>query len=383
MAGTSPHDIQKSAVAKNNDFAFNFFRSVSQSEKQKGKSTVVSPLSVTYVLGMLNTGATGNTSREITTLLGFNNSDSKSINELCQQLINGAPTVDEYVKVGLANCVVVDNKVALLSEYQKEVTDYYNAEAATVPFGTKEAVDFVNNWSSQHTEGLIPQLVENLDGVMALINAVYINAPWTEPFHTLNTVNEKFTKEDGNDVTVPMMHGKHLASTSYAKTNDYEALRMAYGTNNNWAMYVLLPSKGKSVDDVISKLTSESWAETLRGMAGRAVEVKLPKFKTELDLNLNKILSQMGAPSMFNPLQELTLISSNYKDLYVSMVKQKATIEVKEEGTEAAAVTIMGMVGDSGETITYYPFFVDRPFVYLIQEASSGAIFFIGTYRGN
>ena len=85
----------------------------------------------------------------------------------------------------------------------------------------------------------------------------------------------------------------------------------------------------------------------------------------------------------FCVLLELTLISSNYKDLYVSMVKQKATIEVKEEGTEAAAVTIMGMLGDNGETITYYPFFVDRSFVYLIQEASSGAIFFIGTYRGN
>ena len=88
---------------------------------------------------------------------------------------------------------------------------------------------------------------------------------------------------------------------------------------------------------------------------------------------------------MFLPRQKVTGISSNFKDLFVSMVLQKACIEVSEEGTEGAAATVIGWAmanGNDTGTTSFPEFHATRPFVYLIQEMSSGAIFFIGTYYG-
>lgn len=378
-------DAQKIAVGKNNEFAFNFFRAISQSKDLKGKSSVVSPISLTYVLGMLNAGATGQTSQEITSLLGFSGEDAQSINELCRQLIDEAPKVDESVQLGLANCVAIDNSVSLESQYLKDMDDYYKAKVASVNFGTQEAVDFVNGWSNEHTEGVIPEIVKSLDGVMALMNAVYINAPWKERFFNQNTRNEKFTAESGKEQTLPMMHGTMNYCGAYSETSDFEAARLPYGMgtgDNGWSMYVLLPKKGKTVDGVLSSLTCDVWADVVKGMVFSPMKVTLPHFKTEVDMDLKEVLSAMGVPSIFLPKMELTGISTNYKDLTVSQVKQKVAIEVKEEGTEASAVTMMGLAGSNGREPKYVDFVCDHPFVYLIQEASSGAVFFIGTYRG-
>lgn len=372
---------QKQAVENNNDFAFNFFRAVSSDKVNKEKGVVVSPLSLTYALGMLNMGATGQTSNEITAMLGFAKEGSDGINALCRQLIEQAPAVDEAVLLKLADMVATDSMVPLASKYQQDVEQNYQAKSVSLDFSSPDAVKYINDWCCQQTEGKIPSIVEDLSGTqLALLNAVYFSAPWSGKFNSAETREEKFTKENGTQVMLPMMHREGPAF--YEQGDVYTTLGLPYGNGKNWTMFVLLPNEGKSVADVIASLNSGSWKRTTEKIAlgGIYIDVKLPRFKTETSMNLNQTLAQMGATSMFVPRGELANMTKDGQDLSVGSVIQRSTIEVSEEGTEAAAITVIRMEQSSADGDAKLSFHATRPFIYLIQEQTSGAIFFIGSF---
>ena len=387
-------DSQKEAVIRNNDFTFNFYRALSKTDGLKGKSNVVSPLSLTYVLGMLNTGATGQTSSEILKLLGYGDNDSQALNDLCKELIDNAPIVDESVKLRLADLVATasNQSITLADDYSKTVKDYYDGEAVSLDFTSQAAVDFINGWCSEKTEGMIPSIIgkDNLAAsLLVLLNTVYFNAPWTHPFDKAETIDMKFTREDGVKVTLPMMH--RVGAVCLGDESAYQVLGLSYGEGQRWTMYILLPHEGKTVDDVLAGLSSKRLEEYARHTSLYVesgfeidVDVLLPRFKSESSNLLNDVIAGMGAPSMFKPMNEFTGMSPQAKDLFVGIIKQNAAIEVSEAGTEAAAATIAMMYDSTGEHTSYTKptFHADHPFVYLIQEASSGAVFFIGTYQG-
>ena len=387
-------DSQKEAVIRNNDFTFNFYRALSKTDGLKGKSNVVSPLSLTYVLGMLNAGATGQTSSEILKLLGYGENDGQALNDLCKELIDNAPIVDESVKLRLADLVATasNQSITLADDYSKTVKDYYDGEAVSLDFTSQAAVDFINGWCSEKTEGMIPSIIgkDNLAAsLLVLLNTVYFNAPWTHPFDKAETIDMKFTREDGVKVTLPMMH--RVGAVCLGDESAYQVLGLSYGEGQRWTMYILLPHEGKTVDDVLAGLSSKRLEEYARHTSLYVesgfeidVDVLLPRFKSESSNLLNDVIAGMGAPSMFKPMNEFTGMSPQAKDLFVGIIKQNAAIEVSEAGTEAAAATIAMMYDSTGEHTSYTKttFHADHPFVYLIQEASSGAVFFIGTYQG-
>ena len=149
-------------------------------------------------------------------------------------------------------------------------------------------------------------------------------------------------------------------------------------------MYVLLPSEGKTVDDVVKALSNDYWEKNIPSR-GAIVDLKLPRFTTNSDIILNGLISQLGAPSMFDSKKaNFTGISKNYKELFVSMMKQKAAIEISEEGTKTSAVTVAVMDASNGPTeYEKADFHANRPFVYLIQEWDTKAVFFIGSFQGD
>ena len=386
-------DSQKEAVTRNNDFTFNFYRALSKTDGLKGKSNVVSPLSLTYVLGMLNAGATGQTSSEILNLLGYGDNDSQALNDLCKELIDNAPIVDESVKLRLADLVATasNQSITLADDYSKTVKDYYDGEAVSLDFTSQAAVDFINGWCSEKTEGMIPSIVskDNLAAsLLVLLNTVYFNAPWTHPFDEAETIEMNFTREDGVKVTLPMMHRED--AVYLGSENACQVLGLSYGEGQRWTMYILLPYEGKTVDDVLAGLSAkrlerfaESTSKFVENGKSTAVDVLLPRFKSESSNLLNEMIAGMGAPSMFKPMNEFTGMSPQAKDLFVGIIKQNASIEVSEAGTEAAAATVVAMLTSDGiHTGSVPTFHANHPFVYLIQEASSGAVFFIGTYHG-
>ena len=373
---------QRAFTQKNNDFSFNLFRAICNAE-EAGKSVIASPLSVTFLMGMLNDGADGKTAEEIANVLGFGNGDKIAINAYCKALIDQAPVQDPRVKLQIANIVAANQGIELEDVFQQDMQNYYDAEVTSLDFGQESSLDYLNGWCNKKTNGMIPEIIDGLsaEDKMVLMNAIYFKATWQYYFEKKNTRNEPFTTASGSKKDVPMMQRKALLS--YGKNDVYSAIHLPYSTGL-WNMDILLPNEGKTVDDIINSLSASTWNPS-HFYQTTTVNIKLPRFRTESDIELNKIISDMGAPSMFSAADaDFSLISKNEKNLWVGLMKHKAAIDVNEEGAEASGATAAMLVGGVG-TVEFKEanFHADHPFVYVISEMTSGAIFFIGSYLGD
>ena len=372
----------------NNDFACNLFRTIYK-KKKDNSSIIVSPISVSYLLGMLNEGADGQTRQQVTDVLGLGGS-VEEINEYFKKMINESPYVDTTVTVKTANCINFIAGYKLIPQYQADMQNYYNAQVGSIGSNPSDIVEKINNWCKTHTDGMIPELIKkedlNPNLVMCLLNAICFKASWTKKFDPEETRIMNFTKRGGKTVKRKMIH--HKIKAAYGKNDLCEMLRLPYGYGS-YSMYVLLPNKGKTVDDIIQNLSAEKLEQQRkRDMTFCEVDILLPRFTTESETQLVNVLSAMGMPRAFGDGAEFpNMIQGHEKDLYVSMMKQKAKIEVVEEGTKAAAATIAEMVTLSASLNEKRPrsvnFHATRPFVYYIIERESGAIFFMGTYCGD
>ena len=186
---------QRAFVKKNNDFTFNFYRTLHTSQQEK-KSNITSPLSVTYVMGMLNDGATGKTSEEITNVLGFGDGDKTTLNAYCQALIKQAPLADPNVTLEMADIVAADDDVVFEERYKKDMQDYYEAEVTSLDFADPATLDYLNGWCNEKSHGMIPKIIDELspEALLVLMNAIYFKASWTEKFDENDTKEETFTK---------------------------------------------------------------------------------------------------------------------------------------------------------------------------------------------
>ena len=166
--------------------------------------------------------------------------------------------------------------------------------------------------------------------------------------------------------------------------SDFYTLLLPYGSGDKWSMTIFLPKEGKTVRDVINSLNMSKWFPYHYGSASPVnVDIKLPRFEGSYKADVKSALQKMGVESVFDADKaDLSSISKN-KNLYVSKMEQTAAIEVNEEGTKASAVTVAELgdtdVGIIGDKVYFH---ANTPFVYMIREASSGAVFFIGTYQG-
>ena len=379
---------QYQLIEKNNDFSFNLFRTINELDKEK-KSNFLSPISVTYLLSMLNDGAAGNSSKEIMTMLGFGDSDAKSINELCKVMIEGAPKVDPNVYVDISSYIAANSHkgVTLETMFQKDMEAYYRAEAASLDFSSPDALKTINGWCYKKTDGKIEKILDELDAdaLLVLMNAVNFKATWVRKFDEKNTQTETFTKDDGKTVQIPMMHQEALIL--YGSNSTYSRILLPFGgTNALWYMHILLPNEGKTVDDVLNTLNAKDWRENWWNTDVYQMDIKIPRFTTTARNDLVPSIKKLGAPSIFDPKKaDFSKMCSNYKDIYVNELLQKAAIDVNEKGSEAVAVTLAPMAATASGIDPKWKkgyFYCDTPFVYLIEEESTGAIFFIGTFRG-
>ena len=375
----------------NNAFTLNFFQSLNG--KMKTRSIVCSPLSITYVLSMVNDGATGTTEQELEQTLGFHKGGIQAVNDYCKNLIDNLPRVDEKVQLNIANAIFVNDKYQLKKLFQQDMANYYDAKAEALDFSSPSTLDRINGWCDEKTRGMIPTILERVDPrtVSYLLNAIYFKADWASMFEKNETREEVFTTPDG-ETRVPLMHQN--VYMNYLRNDQYAAVSIPYG-NGQWMMTVMLPEDGKITDDVISSLAASGWStdflkNPLREARRYAVDLKLPRFETAFDTDdaggLIELLKGMGIRRAFDGNSaEIPNMCEN-GNLYISMMKQKAKIKVNEEGSEAAAVTIAGVDFTSAVADTQEPpkatFHANRPFVYVIHEQSSGVILFVGKFMG-
>ena len=371
---STPTAPQGKMADNNNDFACKLFRTINE---QKKGSSIVSPISVSYVLGMLNEGADGETRQQITDVLGLGGS-VQEINEYFKKMMDEAQSVDPSVTLKNANCIYFKLGMSINPKFKADMQNYYDANVEAINFNSSSIVNKINNWCKTHTDGMIPELLKkgelHPNRRMYLLNAVYFKASWADQFDPMSTRDLDFITLDGKTVKRPMM--QHHGMADYGKNDLCKMLCLPYGIKA-YSMVVLLPNEGKTTVDIIRNLSAQKLKEWQSQMRTEEVDVLMPRFTTESETHLEDILSSMGMPLAFGGDAEFPNMIQK-EGLYVSMMKQKAKIEVNEEGTKAAAVTVEE---DVAIGVNFYKYFyATRPFVYYNMEKNTGTIYFMGTY---
>ncbi|MBR5385704.1 MAG: serpin family protein, partial [Bacteroidales bacterium] len=331
----------------------------------------------------VNNGAVGQTQKEIYETLGYGEGSVDGLNDFCRTMMEQSSAVDPSTTLEIANAAVV-NKLypGLKDSFTNKVKSVYGAEVMYKDFAKEDIKKLINDWCDRKTHGMIPELLKEpvgADSYAHFLNAVYFKGIWASKFRKEDTKKESFTCEDGSKTTVKMMHQKDRF--------DYggipglcSAVGLPYG-NGAYLMTLLLPAEGKSLSDLVNGLDADTWSRL--HMSGVEVDVKIPSFETEYFVSLKNVLKGMGIVTAFSGDADFSSMSSA-SGLYISDVLHKAKIKVDEDGTEAAAVT--DIVVDGALAPGYTPptreFHADRPFLYVITEISTGAIFFIGQYTG-
>lgn len=367
---------QRATINKGNDFAVNLFKT--QIDMQ---SKVISPLSVSYLMGMLANGADGDTQKEILASLGVSDVTLQTLNESYRALLNSTATADKQTTINIANYIAVDKHFSLKSDFRNTVGKMYDAGVESLDFSSSKAVDKINQWCSKQTNGMIPKIIDQLSAsdVAVLMNAIYFEGTWETPFEKELTKEENFRGYTRDIKRIQMMHQED--NFSYLNNNTFEAVTLPYG-NRTYNMTVLLPKEGVSIEEMMKQLDAQKIGSLYRDMEKCVVDLKLPKFTTSTEVVLNDAISKLGAPSIFTGAANFKNMSD--ASIFISKMLQKAKIEVSEEGTKAAAITagMVAMTALNPDEPRHVKFHANRPFVYIITERQTGAIFFIGQYLG-
>ena len=371
-------DAQYDLVKRNNQFALNLF-----SEVKGLGSSVISPMSVTYLMAMLANGAEASTREEIMATIGAKDFDINEMNAFYAYLMQRAKTADKHTTLNIANYIALNKEFQLKKKYASTIADSYKGAVEALDFNNPESTKRINGWCSEHTDNMIPSIIDQVEpsAVAYIMNAIYFNGTWADKFDKNNTKKEQFNGYTRDIKYVDMMHRN--AKYYYTSNDVYSAVTLPYGSGT-YSMTVILPNEGKFIPDVTKALNAKSIASLRSNMDECIVDLKLPRFTTEMKFSLKDIIAKLGAPSMFDASRsDFSSFASG--NVYVSEMLQKAKIEVSEEGTKAAAVT-MGMVKltsirpDEPRRVDFH---CDHPFIYMIQDNYTGAILFMGQFTGS
>tara|TARA_R110002012_G_scaffold322033_1_gene553997 strand:- start:7708 stop:8916 length:1209 start_codon:yes stop_codon:yes gene_type:complete len=359
----------KAMIARNNDFAIDFFKTVAQNEDKL--NYMVSPISLSLALGMVHNGVAGETKNAFDATLG-NGFSLAEVNAFNQMLMASLRANSSGVSFDLANAIWAQNNFPIEPAFINTNKEFYMSEVANVDFQDPSTVSKINNWTSKNTNGKIDKLVDGFDAetVLFLANATYFKSDWQYKFDKDKTQLVLFFTSPETSKEVSMMNMQ--ANVLNYRSALFSAIVLPY-KENRFEMVVLLPNESITANEVIDNLNSEVWETIFTDARKEQLSIGLPRFKSSYENGLNDDLTDLGLGIMFTDAADLSKISKEAR-LRISRVLQKTFIEVNEEGTEAAAVTGIEVVNTSVPPA----FVVNRPFVYVIRERFTGTICFIG-----
>ena len=363
---------ERATIASSNRFAFDLFKSINT--RFADSNLFISPLSASFALGMTMNGAAGETFEGMRTGLRIEETDLSSINAAYRDLITLLLELDSSVEMRIGNAIWYRDGFAFHQAFFDTVSHYFNARVAGLDFDSPATVDRINAWVDTATAGKIPKVLDAIDRdlVMLLMNAIYFKGSWRSQFDPAHTQDAPFTLEGGGTHQSRMMHLKHVVAISTA--NGALAVDLPYG-RAAFTMTAILPPSGMDVDAFIASLDQATWNAIIDGLQHSTVDVYLPKFQMKWKDMLNADLIGMGMGRAFcESCADFSRMSP--AGLFISFVQQNTFVNVNEEGTEAAAVTTVGMGVTSAGPPPVIRF--DRPFVFVIRERLSGTILFMG-----
>ena len=380
-----------SLVAGNNAFATNLYQKI-RSTTPSFENIFFSPFSISIAIAMAYSGARGDTREEIENAMQFTlgQPDTEEyFKMLTKYLIDGAAA--RGITLAIANGLWVQESYPILEEFINTVTKSYAGEVESLDFKQKAVVsDTVNAWVSNNTNGRIDEIM-NPDYIsdstkLILTNAIYFLGKWVEQFDPKDTKPMPFYLDNGSQVETMMMY--QVEKLEYAECEQFQVLEMGYqkvstGTNSwdgkdyDMSMLLFLPRDGSTIADLEGWMTPEfitQWVEALRP---ELVKVYLPRFTMTCSYELKPILAQLGMKKAFTLSgADFTGISTQ-PGFFIEAVAHKAFVKVDEEGTEAAAVTMI-MSAPTGPPPQIFEFKADHSFLFLIRDKKTKTILFLG-----
>jgi serpin B len=366
---------EQTIIRNTNVFGFDLLGRVRG--RDAGPNVFLSPLSAGMALGMTMNGAAGETLVAMREGLRFGELTDTEVNESFRGLLDVLLDLDPRVGLRIGNSIWARQGIPFEQAFYGTADEYYDAEVQALDFADPAAVDVINAWARDATAGKIERVLNEIDPehIMFLLNAIWFKGQWTRQFDPADTRPAPFTRADGSTVNVPMMYlPEGPVRTIYREA--YQAVELPYG-GRAWSMVIALPGEGRTLDDLVSDLNETMWNDLVAGLDSAELEVRMPRFRLEYETLLNRPLQDMGMRIAFSRSADFTRLTplARVQAVCIHFVKQNTFVEVNEEGTQAAAVTTVGIGTDSAPL----PFNVDRPFLFAIRERLSGVVLFIGT----
>jgi serine protease inhibitor len=368
-------NLDPKLVTANTKFGFKLFSEINQRDKEENK--FISPSSIAIALAMTYNGAQGQTQKAMAKALELEGLTLQQINSSNAALKSLLENPDPQIQLTIANSLWANQKISFQPDFLQRNRDFYKAVVSNVDFSNPETVDIINGWVRENTKGKIDKIVEEItpDAAMFLINAIYFKGSWTNAFDPKLTTDSPFYLASGTEKKHPMM--SQQGEYRYLENNDFQAVSLPYGKDGKVSFYVFLPKEKSNLETFTKTLNAENWEKWMNQFSSRDGSVSLPRFKMDYEIELKDALTALGMGEAFTNKANFSGIGKN---LAISEVKHKTFVEVNEEGTEAAAVTSVGITVTSA-VVKPEPFkmVINRPFFTCIRDNQTGSILFMGS----
>ncbi|XP_077125882.1 serpin B3-like [Ranitomeya variabilis] len=366
-----------------NNFSCDLLKEIAKSEPNK--NIFYSPLSIATVLKMVMSGAGGNTKSQMEKVLHVSQ-ECSSLKECEEELKSEIKQLlsdqkGKKYELKIVSGIFGDKAFTFIDQYVQLLKNEYNAEVQTVDFKHNAETESqkINEWVKCLTNGKITNLYEkgslNESSVVALVNAIYFKGKWANKFNPTNTKEGTFHVNKNEKKTIQMM--SQSGKFKYLALPEFKSKALMLPYEEDLCMIIVLPDETDGIKELLSKATPDllaTWAQR-KNLREKEVDVMIPKFKLEEGYDVTSTLKTLGMTDIFQGNADLSGISST-KGLVLSSFVHKSSIDVDEEGTEAAAAT------GAGVSVTSLPkrepFTADHPFMFFLAKNSNFLIFFQG-----
>lgn len=369
-----PGGDQTNLTAANTAFGFDLFRQVFQG--QDSTNIFISPFSVSTVLQMIDNGAAGMTRQEMEHTLHTDVLSAGSVNPANNSLRRSLDSQTNVV-LELANAIWYDRGITLKPAFVAVNREFFDAELGSVDFASPQSSRTINDWAAEKTHGKITDIVQwpfQAATRLVLANAIYFKGKWEIPFDKKDTKLDVFHLTSGAEKQVPMMWRR--GQFEYQSGDGFQAVQLPYA-GRRLCMDVFLPDTNSNLSELLARFSTALERNKMRtGFLEREGTFALPRFKIQFDVKLNNALESLGMKRAFHG-GDFSAMSD--APLEISEVKQKSYIDVDEEGTEAAAVTV-GIMRETAMQRPMKPFemIADRPFFFIIEDTRTRSVLFMG-----
>ena len=365
-----PNEAAGNVARGANDFAFKL--SAEMIKSSGNDNFVCSPYSVWIPLAALVNATNEPAKLELLAALGAAGLGDEDINIAAARMLRSLTGGDSSQNpLKIASAIFIDQSVNLRQDFERVFADYYRGNAMNVDFGSPDAVVTVNQWASDHTDGLIPSIVKDFGSATAaaVANAIYFSDRWDWEFDPDETAEDAFFGPDGESTAFYML--REWIDLEYYEDERVQAMPLVFLQGGG--MMIILPKDGDA-NALLASMTADYFTEINRSARGRPGKLLLPRFSIDGDImQLTGALAALGVP-LFNQVSAPLTGGLIEEDLpmWISSVSHKAVIELDELGTTAAAVTIMAMEGSApfpdDEPLPPFEMVCDKPFAFVLYS---------------